>query len=141
MKTTKRNTKTTEPRQSFSILLAEAIPLLREKISGILGRTKDIWCVIQVNGTADLLRGAMVSQPDFILADFTMLNDHQNVTLLRNCTDSCKIIAMTDVVTGPYMESAQCLGLDGISEKSKIEEYIQKEIRILRQQMELRYGE
>ena len=36
--------------RTYSVLLADPNPLLREKMAGVLTRSDTIWCVIQVDG-------------------------------------------------------------------------------------------
>ena len=110
-------------RYFFCILLAEPNLILQEKIAGILIRQKNVWCVVQVNGRDELLRGAANIQPDFILAGIAVLNDRQTIDSLRKSTGSCRIIAMTDSASEQYQQAIQRMGLDGIIEKTDIAEY------------------
>ncbi len=126
-------------RHSFCVLLGEPNLLLREKIAGVLARQEHVWCVVQVNGRNEILRGAANTLPDFILAGMSVLNDRQTIDSLRKSTGQCRIIAMTDSVSEPYQQVAQRLGLDGIIEKTEVANYFSKKIQVLRKQKEMRY--
>jgi len=117
--------------RSYSILLAEPNPLLREKIAGVLARDKKIWCVTQVDGRSGLVRGAARIQPDFILADLITLNDPETLRFIRRSSSASRIIALVDSRSRPYVEAAGRIGLDGTIERGRVEEDILAEIRSL----------
>lgn len=122
--------------RSYSILLAEPSLLLREKIAGVLARDKRIWCVTQVEGREELKRGASRIQPDFILADLSVLNDPETLACIRQSCAHARILALVDSKSEPYELSARRLGLDGIIEKGHVERVILDEICPLRDEGE-----
>jgi DNA-binding NarL/FixJ family response regulator len=117
--------------RTFSVLLAEANLLLREKIASVLARSERIWCVIQVDGTEGLSRCAGRLQPDLILADLCMLKDPDILKLLRRSSAGSRIIALADSQSEPYVEAARRLGLDGAVERGRACECIIEELRLL----------
>jgi len=117
--------------RSFSILIAEPNPLLREKIAGVLARDERVWCVTQVEGCGGLKRGVGDLQPDFILADLSFLKDPQMVDGMRRSSGASKIFALVDAGTEPYETVAARLGLDGVIEKGCVVEGIKEKISAL----------
>lgn len=118
-------------RRTFSILLAEPNLMLREKIANVLSRNERIWCVVQVDGTEGLARGASRLKPDFILADLSILKEADTLSLLRRCSTDSRIIALADSQSEPYVSAARRLGLDGAIEKGRVGEGIREEISSL----------
>ncbi len=107
---------------SISILLAEPNLLLREKIAGVLARKSQVWCVHQVDVSSGLLRGACDFQPDLILADLGALKDLEILANLRRFSPQSKIFALVDAISGPYLQAAERFALDGLMERSHVEE-------------------
>ena len=126
--------------RSYSILLSEPSPLLREKIAGVLARDKRIWSVTQVNGRGGLVRGASRIQPDFILADLVTLNDPETLMFIRRSSSTSRIIALVDSLSKPYMEASGRIGLDGTIERGRVEEGILAEILSLDEAEEVTRG-
>ena len=114
--------------RTYSILLAGANPLLREKLAGVLTRNRAFWCVIQVDGRGNLARAAAQAQPDFILADLTILKDPEMLRFLRRTSADSLIIALVDSKVEPYMKAARELGLDEIIECGRVGEEIRSMI-------------
>jgi DNA-binding NarL/FixJ family response regulator len=110
--------------RTFSVLLAEPNSLLREKMAGVLTRSRHIWCVIQVDGSSNLARAAAQAQPDFIAADLAILKDPEMLGFLRRASADSRIIALVDARSEPYMKVARELGLDGAFEKGRVGEGI-----------------
>ena len=108
---------------SFSILLAESNSILREKIAGLLTRQEKVWCVVQVSGREELLRGAANIQPDFILASVSILNDQETIDSLKNSAPSCRIIALAESVSDPYREAITRLGLEDVIETTAVSDF------------------
>jgi DNA-binding NarL/FixJ family response regulator len=114
--------------RTYSVLLAEPNPLLREKMAGLFTRNRSLWCVIQVDGRGNLARAAAQTQPDFILADLTILKDPEMLSFLRRTSADSRIIALVDAKLEPYMKAARELGLDGAFEKGHVGEEIRATI-------------
>jgi DNA-binding NarL/FixJ family response regulator len=110
--------------RTYSVLLAEPNPLLREKMAGVFTRNRTLWCVIQVDGRGNLARAAAQTQPDFIIADLTVLKDQEMQRFLRRTSADSRIIALVDTKLEPYMKAARELGLDGIIERGRAGEEI-----------------
>jgi len=110
--------------RTYSVLLAEPNPLLREKMAGVFARSRNFWCVIQVEGRGNLARAAAQAQPDFILADLNTLNDQEMLSFLRRTSGDSRIIALVDYKLEPYKKAARKLDLDGIFEKGRVNEEI-----------------
>lgn len=104
-------------------MLAENNAILREKIAGLLTRQEKVWCVVQVNGRRELLRGAVNIQPDFILANISILNDQKTIDTLKESVLSCRIVALADSVTKPYRQVIESLGLKEVIETAAVGEY------------------
>jgi DNA-binding NarL/FixJ family response regulator len=117
--------------RTYSILLAGANPLLREKLAGVLTRSKTFWCVIQVDGRGNLARAAAQTQPDFILADLAILKDQEMNRFLRRTSAESRIVALVDSKLEAYMKAARELGLDGIIESGRAGEEIRSIIGAL----------
>ena len=113
----------------YSILIAEPNLMLREKMAGVLSRSKKIWCVTQVDSLHGLTRGISDLQPDFILADIVILMDPETLAEIRRSSASSRVFALVDSKTEPYIAAARRLGLDGIIEKGRVAEGILQEIR------------
>lgn len=112
--------------QTYSILLAEPNPMLREKLAGVLARDRRVWCVVQVEGRVGLERGATDLRPDFILADFSLLKDGAAVGALRRVAVRARLVALADNVHSAHLQTAGRLGLDGVVEKSRAAEWMQQ---------------
>lgn len=110
--------------RTYSVLLAEPNPLLREKMAGLFTRNQALWCVIQVDGRGNLARAAAQMQPDFIVADLPILKDREILSFLRRTSADSRIIALVDAKLEPYMQAARELGLDGAFEKGRAGEDI-----------------
>jgi len=117
--------------RTYSVLLAGANPLLREKLAGVLTRNRAFWCVIQVDGRANLARAAAQAQPDFILADLTILKDTEMLRFLRRTSSDSRVIALVDSKVEPYVKVARELGLDEIIECGRAGEEIRSIIGAL----------
>jgi DNA-binding NarL/FixJ family response regulator len=130
----------TQMSRSYSILLSEPSPLLREKIAGVLARDKRIWSVTQVNGRGGLVRGASRIQPDFILADLVTLNDPETLRFVRRNSPVSRIIALVDSLSKPYLDASGRIGLDGTIERGRVEEGILAEILLLDEAEEVTRG-
>lgn len=117
--------------RTYSVLLAGANPLLREKLAGVLTRNRAFWCVIQVDGRANLARAAAQAQPDFILADLTILKDTEMLRFLRRTSTDSRIIALVDSKAEPYIKAARELGLDEIIECGRAGEELRSMIGAL----------
>jgi DNA-binding NarL/FixJ family response regulator len=117
--------------RTYSVLLAGANPLLREKLAGVLTRNRAFWCVIQVDGSANLARAAAQAQPDFILADLTILKDMEMLRFLRRTSADSRIIALVDSKVEPYVKAARELGLDEIIECGRAGEELRSMIGAL----------
>jgi DNA-binding NarL/FixJ family response regulator len=113
----------------FSIVVAEPALLLREKIAGVLARDEKIWCVTQVQGLQELMRGVADIHPDFILADLSVLKDPETVRLLKRSSENSRIFALVDSLTEPYLEAARRLDLDGIIDKGRVIEGMREHLR------------
>jgi DNA-binding NarL/FixJ family response regulator len=118
--------------RTYSVLLAGANPLLREKLAGVLTRSKTFWCVIQVDGRGNLARAAAQTQPDFILADLTILKDPEMLRFLRRTSADSRIIALVDSKLEPYVKVARELGLDEIIENGRAGEEVRSMIGALK---------
>ena len=118
-------------KRSFSVLLAEANMVLRQKIASVLAGDESIWCVVQVSEREGLERGASRLQPDFILADWSVLRDPETVKFLRRCSPNSRIVALTDSAIAPYLDAAKRLGLDGCMEKGCVGEGIREHLSLM----------
>jgi DNA-binding NarL/FixJ family response regulator len=114
--------------RSFSVLLAEPNPLMREKIASMLARYDTVWCVINVCSEADLIRSASHHHPDLILVDLNILREQKTVESLRRIAPLSRIIAIADSCTEPYLRAAHRLGLDGLIEKALVGEKFLEQI-------------
>jgi DNA-binding NarL/FixJ family response regulator len=110
--------------RTYSALLAEANPLLREKMAGLFTRNRSLWCVIQVDGSGNLARAAAQAQPDFIVADLNILKDPELLSFLRRTSPDSRIIALVDAKLEAYLKAARELDLDGTFEKGSVGEEI-----------------
>ena len=110
--------------RTYSVLLADPNPLLREKLAGVLTRSSTIWCVIQVDGRGSLARAAAQTLPDFVLADLSILKDPEILRFLRRTSPDSRIVALVDARQEAYLKAAQNLGLDGIAERGRAGEAI-----------------
>jgi DNA-binding NarL/FixJ family response regulator len=115
----------------LSILLAEPSFLLRQKLACALAREEGIWCVAQVQGLNELMRGVTNMRPDFILADLNILKDGSTIDFIRNSSGVSRIIGLVDSEAAPYEEIARGLGLDGIIDKARIADSIRQMIKEL----------
>jgi len=114
--------------RNYSILLAEPNPLLREKMAGVLARSKDFWCVVQVEGRGNLARAAALVQPDFVVADLFLLKDPELVEFIRQVSMESRIFALVDTRLDPYV-SAMCeLGVQGVIERCHVAEELNRAI-------------
>ena len=109
---------------TYSVLLAEPNSLLREKMAGVLTRSRTFWCVIQVEGRGNLARATAQIHPDFVMADLSILKDPELLRFLRRTSADSRIIALVDSKLEPYMKAARKLGLDGITERGRVGEEI-----------------
>jgi len=110
--------------RTYSVLLADPNPLLREKLAGVLTRSITIWCVIQVDGRGNLARAAAHTLPDFVLADLVILKDPEMLRFLRRTSPDSRIVGLVDAIQEPYLKAARNLGLDGVTERGRAEEAI-----------------
>lgn len=116
---------------SFSILVAEPNLLVREKIACVLARHGRVWCVTQVGGRDELIRGVANIQPDFILADLSILKDPKVVALIRRSMKSSRIFALVESETQPYIDAARRLQLDGVIGKGQVVESMGQKMKEL----------
>lgn len=114
--------------RTFCILLAEPSQLLREKIAGILSRHESVWCVVQVTGHVDLIRGAQVSQPDVVLADVGILRAPGVAAFLRQVAPGARVVGLVDTQQEPYLNACRKLRLDGVIEKGCVAEQFPNEV-------------
>lgn len=122
--------------RTYSILLAEANPLLREKMAGLFTRNRSLWCVIQVDGSGNLARAAAQAQPDFILADLNILKDPELLSFLRRTSPDSRFIALVDAKLEAYLKAGRELDLDGIFEKGSVSEEIRTMISSIEESAE-----
>jgi DNA-binding NarL/FixJ family response regulator len=117
--------------RTYSVLLAGANPLLREKLAGVLTRNRAFWCVIQVDGRANLARAAAQTQPDIILADLSILKDTEMLRFLRRTSTDSRIIALVDSKVEPYIKAVREFGVDEIIECGRAGEELRSMIGAL----------
>ena len=113
---------------AVSIIVAEPNLLLREKIAGVLTRNNRVWCVVQVSRKDELVRAAAQINPDFILADVSILRDADAEEVLSWFSYASQIYVLVESMSGPYELLRSRLGLSGLIEKSNVADSVASEI-------------
>jgi DNA-binding NarL/FixJ family response regulator len=88
--------------RTCAILIAESNLLLRKKGADVLTRHPHVWCVVQVNDMAGLMRGAADLDPDIIVADLNIFTEQGwKPTRILSCEAERKAAGIFSFLVSP----------------------------------------
>jgi hypothetical protein len=84
-----------------------------------------------VSRGSEVVRAVTRLRPDFVLVDLSFLLDSNILDEIRGTSRGSRVFATTDTIFQQHRLLAERMGLDGLFEKSRLEESISREIGAL----------
>lgn len=110
----------------INILVVEPNDILREKVSGILSRMKNVRMVTQISSCDELVHAAMTTAPDMIFIDLKLaLIGKHHIAEIRESHPDVEFHIMAEHDSGPYRIAAACIVPQRLVIKERIEDEIE----------------